>query len=110
MADKISTEKKTQRCGKYRNWTYRFKSQPLYLQGWKARIIHMLINEDKKLRVKCEYFRNFRIKCSQEGKQKNAGVIIKMQMWILVEIIDCQLTRLHSSNVILSTPFSKYTS
>lgn len=72
--------KENTKIWKYRNWTYRFKSQPTYLQGWKPRIIHMLINEDKKLRVKREYFRNFRIKCSQEGKQKNVGVIVKMQM------------------------------
>jgi len=50
MADKIFTEKKTQRCGKCRNGTYRFKSQPkFYLQYWKPRITHMLITEDLKI-------------------------------------------------------------
>lgn len=57
MADKISTEKKTQGCGKYRNWTYRFKNQPmLYPQGWKARIIPMLITENWKIESETQVF------------------------------------------------------
>lgn len=57
MAGKISTEKKTQRCGKYRNWTYEFKNQPmLYLQSWKARIIPMLITENSKIESETRVF------------------------------------------------------
>lgn len=61
----------------------------------------------EKLRVKLEYFRNIQIKCSLEVKQKGVDVIEKMQRRILLENTVCQLIRLCSSNVILSTPFFK---